>query len=650
MNILDTKGYVKEGAFESIENKISKPHSQISGLLSLIADLIRYNTLLSVARAGSGHLGASLSIIELLTEIYFRSFKFTPGNLKSKNRDIFILSKGHAVPSLYATLSAKGYFPIERLNKLRRLGGLAGHADISTPGIEANTGSLAMGLSKAVGFAIAKKRFKLKGNVIVVIGDGELQEGQCWEALLSAASYQLDNLYIIVDDNKVQTDQFSTKIVQYGDIKNALSKLGLAVVKGDGKSASNIHKSLKKLKEIKDMPKLFWCQTIKGQGISFMEHISVLKKDTDRYIWHNKAPNKEQLEVALEEIIERNKKKLKLLNFNLDLKKSLANIPIAPLQTDIKGENLLKGFSDALLKLAPRYKFFVTLDGDLEEDSGYIPFHQKYPSRFFEMGIMEQHMVATAAAFTKLGYTPIISTYAAFLTSRANEQIYNLATEKGKALIIGNMAGVIPATPGKSHQAFRDIACLKNIPSINFYQPITSKDVENILDRYFRGEVGNILYLRLSMAASSRELPSPPTGLKLGQFHMVKQGKDAIIIGIGPVVLGETLKASDILNQHRIDVEIWNHPWITTFDKNQLFHASQRNIPLLIIEDHYIKGGFGESLFSFCMKKSIKFNKITHIALKEFPTTGFRDETLDYLGLSAEKIKDAVKNMLSLSR
>src|SRR3989344_2324101 len=173
MNLFDQKGYVKKEVFDLLIKKKSD--------LSMVADLIRFNTLLSVARAGTGHLGASLSIVEVLTQIYFSSFDFSPKTLNSKDRDIFILSKGHAAPSLYATLAAKGYFPTDELNRLRRLGGLAGHCDISAPGIEANTGSLAMGLSKAVGYALAKKRFKFKGTVLVVVGDGELQEGQCWE-------------------------------------------------------------------------------------------------------------------------------------------------------------------------------------------------------------------------------------------------------------------------------------------------------------------------------------------------------------------------------------------------------------------------------------------------------------------------------------
>lgn len=646
MELLIDKGYVSFNAFKYFAEIISRDKKKTNKYLQIIAELIRYNTLLSVARAGTGHLGTSLSIVELLTEIYFRSFNFSPQTLKSNGRDIFILSKGHAAPSLYSTLAAKGYIPIDKLDSLRRLGGLAGHCDIETAGIEANTGSLAMGLSKAVGYAIAKQRFGLVGNVIVIVGDGELQEGQCWEALLSAASFKLDNLYIIIDDNKVQTDRYTKDIINYGDLKDSIENFGFAVAEESGRTLSNIHKSLKKLQDINNKPKLFWCHTIKGQGVSFMEHPNVLKERSNKYIWHNKAPNSEQLELALKEIIGRIDKELKSLGFSWSIEKSLDRIPIVPMASGIEGKSLTVGFAQGLVELAGKFKYFVALDGDLEEDCGYIEFHKKYPDRFFEMGIMEQHMVLTASAMARLGYTPIISTYAAFLTSRANEQIYNLATEKSKALVVGNMSGVIPATPGKSHQAFRDIACIKNIPEISMYQPISADDTKNVLSRYLEGELGDRLYLRLSMAPSAVELSTPDNKLKKGKSHILKTGKDIIVIGIGPVVLGECMKAVKDLARKEIDVEVWNHPWLCEFDYRQLREASARKIPLLIVEDHYKKGGFGESLLSFLALSHIDFPKIYHIGLTKVPQTGFREEALKYFGLHFNQIQEIVQKLL----
>ena len=646
MELLDINGYVSYQSFVFFEKKIRPDSLMADKYLSIIADLIRYNTLLSIARAGTGHLGASLSIVELLTEIYFRSFGFSPEKLKSKDRDIFILSKGHAAPSLYATLAAKGYFPIENLDRLRRLSGLPGHCDIETKGIEANTGSLGMGLSKAVGYAIAKKRFGMKGNVIVIIGNGELQEGQCWEAFLSAVSFKLDNLYVIIDDNKVQTDRLTKDIVQYGQLLIALKNMGFAVMETDGQSVSEINKSLKSLKRIKNKPKLFWSQTIKGQRVSFMEHPTVLRNKVDRYLWHNKAPNREQLGIALNEIINRNIKILNQLGFQWDLTSSLSNIPITPMQTNINGDNLIVGLRESLVEAGEKYRNIVVLNADLEEDCGFVQFHQKFTKRFFEMGIMEQNLVSATAALSRMGYLPVFSSYAAFLTSRANEQLYNLASEGAKALIIGNMAGILPATPEKSHSGFRDIACIKNIPGIFMYQPINQDDTKNILRRYFRNELGRLLYLRLSMIPSAVELSTPDKNIKKGFPQILRRGKDILIIGIGPVILGECMLAADKLAKKGIEVEIWNYPWITDFDRKTILKISERGIPLLIVEDHYMKGGFGESLLAFLSEKGIKFIKIRHLALKDFPKTGFRQEALQYYGLNQDSLIRTISNLL----
>ena len=650
MNIQNQLGYISKETFAKLDGYIKRTPEKADTYLQVIAELIRFNTLLSVSRAGTGHLGASLSMIELLTEIYFRSFSFDPKKsfdaAPDKNRDIFILSKGHGAPSLYATLSAKGYSQIEELDFLRRLGHLEGHCDIVTPGIEANTGSLAMGLSKAVGYAIAKKRFGLKGNVIVIVGDGELQEGQCWEAFLSASSFKLDNLYVVIDDNKLQTDQFTKDILQYGKLIEALNNIGFETQEGNGRNVTDIHKIFNTLKTKKGKPKLFWCHTLKGQGVHYMEYPNVLKSSADKYIWHNKAPNIDQLKIALVEILKRVQIPLKKFELEANLEKVLINIPKETMQAGIKGKSLVEGFSEELVKLAGIYPNIIVIDGDLEEDCGFRQFHKIFPKRFFEMGIMEQHMVATTCAFSRLGYIPVISTYAAFLTSRANEQLYNLATEKTKALIVGNMSGILPATPGKSHQAFRDISCIKNIPGFKLYQPVNKDDAKNILIRYFETEFKNLLYLRLSLAFARIEIPTPDPKLAFGVPQVLREGKHIILCGIGPVILGECIFAAVELEKMGIKAEIWNHPWLTDFDCNTYAKAAKRGVPLLIIEDHYFKGGFGESMMSFLALNNLFFPEIRHLAMQDFPQTGFREEALEHFGLDKKSIINTVKTLL----
>lgn len=640
MNIFSQNGYLAYSFFSDLEKNAQEDKDTADRYFSVIAEGIRFNTLLSVARAGTGHLGASLSMIEILTEIYFRSFSFSPEDANNPDRDIFILSKGHGAPGFYATLAAKGYVPVEKLDDLRRLGGLAGHCDIETPGIEANTGSLAMGLSKAVGYATTKKRMKRKGRVIVIVGDAEIQEGQCWEAFLSAVSFSCDNLTVIIDDNEVQTDQYTQSIVRYGNLTRAIDAMGFEVSEGSGTSVASVHTLLSKQTKQNGKPKLLWCHTRKGQGVSFMEHQNVLTDGAKRYVWHNKAPNKEELEKALGEVWGR------IAKTEIKRPSVSVQIPKEPMQTNVSGESVIRGFSEGLVQLAEKEKNLVVLDADLEEDCGFSLFRQKYPERFFEMGIMEQHMVSTASAMSRSGLIPVFGSYAAFLTARSNEQIYNLATENARAIIVGNMAGVLPATPGKSHCGFRDIALMKNIPGITMYQPVTPEDSKQVLVRYVSGELGRLLYLRMSLASSVVKLPSPPKNLSPGEPHVLRRGADAVIISIGPVLLGECMQAADALGEEGIDVEVWNHPWIKEFDSNALQSLSRRNIPLLIIEDHYKNGGPGEGMLAALGRNSLRVPAVKHIAMQEMPTTGFRDETLDSYMFSHRHINAAVKALV----
>ena len=646
MKLLDNENYISYEIFNMLQDRIKIRIDSADEDVQLIADLLRYNTLLSVARAGTGHLGGSLSIMELLAEIYFRKSTINPQNIDDNNRDIFILSKGHAAPGLYATLAAKGFIENKDLNRLRRLNGLQGHCDISTPGIEANTGSLAMGLSRAVGYAIAKNRFGYNGQVYVIVGDGELQEGQIWEALLSASSFKLSNLNLIVDMNQVQTDQFVSDIVRYEDIPKTLSSMGFNVYNGSANTIEDIRKAFEYFDHNSMKPKAFIAHTVKGSGVKYMGHDNVLiNREEDRYIWHNKTPNSAELKKALDEIIERRSKQLEDLAVEFTLESEIPNVSMEAIEVDIEGEKLTLGFSEGLValgKVAP----VVVFDADLEMDCGLSAFRDCCPDRFFEMGIMEQHMVSTAAAFSRLGYIPVINSYSAFLTSRSNEQIYNLATENGRAIIVGHMAGVIPATPGKSHQAYRDISCMKNINGMRFYQPITACDCKNILNRFINDEVGKQIYLRLSMASSAIKLPTPSPDLKIGEPQIIKKGSDAILISCGPVLLGECFVASMELEKKNLHVEIWNQPWLSEFSESSLVEAVERRVPIIIVEDHYKHGGMGESFYASVGKLGLLIEKTAHLAIQGFTTTGFRDEALRDFGLDRNSIQKAVEKLL----
>jgi transketolase len=256
-----------------------------------IASCLRLNTLSIIKKAGSGHIGTSMSAMDIFVWIKFFYSPNHFNNLKNKNRNIFFSSKGHDAPALYSCLYGLNIIKKNQFTKLRRLGGLDGHPDVSIRGVEANTGSLGMGISKAKGYAWAKKYLKKKGDVIVLIGDGEFQEGQIFESLQNSAHQKISNLIVIMDHNKIQSSDYVKNIINLRDLKKKISSFGWEVEQCDGHNFKHLNKILEKLKK-SDKPKFIIANTIKGKGIKEMEHTKVMKKQR-YYSWHAGAPTDE---------------------------------------------------------------------------------------------------------------------------------------------------------------------------------------------------------------------------------------------------------------------------------------------------------------------------------------------------------------------
>ena len=247
--------------------------------LALIADMCRANALVAVKRAGSGHLGSSFSALDIVVHLLWRELNVAEVGWEHPDRDVFFSSKGHDVPGLYAALHALGVIPTERLLRLRRLGGLDGHPDVGVPGIEANAGSLGMGLSKGRGMAWAKRHLGRDGLVVVMTGDGELQEGQNWEAFASGAHQRVGNLWAIVDRNELQSDRPTEEILALGDIEAKLRAFGWHVEVCNGHDHDELGAAFAAMRAAaEDVPKVLFANTIKGRGVSFMEHPVALRK------------------------------------------------------------------------------------------------------------------------------------------------------------------------------------------------------------------------------------------------------------------------------------------------------------------------------------------------------------------------------------
>lgn len=263
--------------------------------LKKIAARVRVGVVKSTHAAKSGHPGGSLSIADILTYLYFEKMNVDPENPNMENRDRLVLSKGHTAPALYSVLAQKGYFPVEELETLRKVDSrLQGHPDMKgTPGIDMSTGSLGLGISAACGMALAAKLDGKNYRVYAILGDGESEEGQVWEACMFAAHYKLDNLCVVLDSNKLQIDGPVADVIGPAPFEEKFSAFGFEVATIDGHDFDAIEAAFNAAEKTKGKPFAIVANTIKGKGVSFMEN---------QVKWHGTAPNDEQLAQALKDI------------------------------------------------------------------------------------------------------------------------------------------------------------------------------------------------------------------------------------------------------------------------------------------------------------------------------------------------------------
>jgi transketolase len=270
-------------------------NQELLELLEQKATILRRDIVEMLYKAGSGHPGGSLSAVEILSALYFKEMNVDEKNPSWKQRDRFVLSKGHAAPVLYAALGEKGFFPKSELWKLRKIGSLLqGHPEMKNiPGVDMSTGSLGQGFSTAVGMALGLKTDNSDSRVFTLLGDGELQEGIVWEAAMAAPHYKLDNLTAFVDHNGLQIDGPNEEVMGVNPITDKFKAFGWNVLTAAGHDFGEILDALQKAKETKGKPTVIIAETIKGKGVSFME---------DQAGWHGKAPNKEERDQAMNEL------------------------------------------------------------------------------------------------------------------------------------------------------------------------------------------------------------------------------------------------------------------------------------------------------------------------------------------------------------
>ena len=627
--------------------------------VALIADMCRANTLAMVKNAGSGHLGSSFSSMDIVTWLYYKELNTIEVGFDNPNRDIYFSSKGHDVPGLYSVLFSLGILTQEQILKLRRIDGLDGHPDIRIRGIEANSGSLGMGISKGRGMAWAKRKLCLTGDIYVMTGDGEFQEGQNYEALQSCVQQKITNLTVIMDHNKVQSDKPVEQIISLGDLEGKIRSFGWHVVRVDGHDFSELDKTFRELKTITDKPKFIIADTIKGKGVSFMEHPAALKNSHGLYPWHAGAPDDESFVMAFNEITGRIDDYLNVTGYSPIIKtdiQSLKNSGNAPGIYNALGEpvstaapmnNLLKknseyvveAFGKSLLKEGLRRQDLIVLDADLSSDCRLRYFENAFPDRFIENGIAEQDMVSMAGGLAKMGFLPVVNSFAGFLVSRANEQIYNNCTEKHKIIYACHYAGLIPSGPGKSHQSIRDISLLGALPNMEIIQPCNPVETEMVV-YYCVNVATNNCAIRMNISPSPAEISLPRSyQLTKGRGVVLREGRDALMFAYGPVMLHEALLASEILANNGFELEVINMPWLNMLDLPWLEEMIAGHNPIFVLEDHARYGGLGEFLISELTNANLmEHNNFTIFAIDGFPACGSPSEALNFHGLDGESI------------
>ncbi len=604
------------------------------------ADACRINALSMITEAGSGHIGTSFSCMDLLCWLHLEELT---------EHDRYFSSKGHDAPALYSVLTALGRLEFDLVHRLRRLGGLPGHPDVlSTPQVHTNTGSLGMGISKARGFVLADRMAGRPGRVFVLTGDGELQEGQFWESLQPTANKALHEITVIVDHNKLQSDTWVSEVSDLGDLERKVAAFGWAVDRCDGHDLAAVGSALESLTaNAADRPQLLIADTVKGKGVSFMEPGELPRAGDSLYAFHSGAPAPDEYQRGLAELEARLNGRLGELGAPA-VKLAIEALATRPSPPE-RPQRLIGAYATALATLAERAPQLVVLDGDLSLDTGLGPFRARFPERFIECGIAEQDMVSQAGAMALTGLLPVVHSFACFLTPRANEQIYNNASEGTKVIYVGSLAGIVPGGPGHSHQSVRDAAIMGCIPGMSLIEPFCEAQAAQALEWAVHEALGPV-YIRLVSVPWNLGF-DPPTEARLepGRGTLLRDGSDAMFVATGPIMVSQAWAAADTLFLEGISAGVVALPWLRDIDGGWLAEVADGAL-IVTIDNHVLTGGQGEAVIAALSEAVPQYTGHTHrLGVTTVPACGRNDEVLDAHALDAAAIAGAVAARLRVT-
>lgn len=600
----------------SITGKILREYSIPD--LKDAAKLMRGYDLVALHAAGSGHAGGTLSIMDITAALYLKIANHDPRNPNWSDRDRIIWSTGHKAPSLYLGLAFAGFYPIEDVVMLRKLSSpFQGHPHwLKLPGVEVSTGSLGQGLSIAVGMALAARLDKRDHKIFCIMGDGEQQEGQVWEAAMEAGHYQLDDLIGIIDCNRLQIDGLVQEVMGVEPLAAKYGAFGWDVLRIDGHDMEQIVDALQQAREVRGRPVVILADTVKGKGVSFME---------DQAGWHGKAPNRDEMENGLAELGVLNRisvssllEKANAYQAEVD-RKLAAKMPKfsrdywwnAGTEMKVKMEPTRKGFGQSLAANGDDERL-VCLGLDISGSITISDFYTGKPERkkrWISMGIAEQSATSAAAGLAREGKLPVLGTYATFAAARNLDQIRtSVCYGNFNVMIAGAHGGVSVGPDGATHQALEDLFAMQGLPNMSVVVPCDIIETRKATDYLLLKHQGP-KYIRFAREATPI-VSHENTPFVFGKANVIRfrgekpnfrdafeilvsdsyqtEHEDLSIVACGPMV-PEAMRAAYILkSEFGYEARVLNIHTLKPIDADAIVRAASETGVVVSAEEHQI--------------------------------------------------------------
>jgi len=576
--------------------------------------------LICLAAAGSGHAGGTLSVMDLTAALYLHAAQLDPEDPSWENRDRIVWSAGHKAPSLYLGLGMAGFYDVKDVVTLRKLGSpFQGHPHwLKLPGVEVSTGSLGQGLSIAVGMALGLRLKKSNSKVYCIMGDGEQQEGQIWEAVMEAGHYKLDNLIGIIDKNRLQIDGWVKEVMNVDPLAEKYRSFGWEVIEIDGHKMDQIVKAYGQAQKVKGKPVVIIAETIKGKGVDFMENVAG---------WHGKTPNIDEMNKGLEQLGLKGKLPVDEMLLSAKAHQKKAETELEKKMPKFKrnywwnSDELMrvemqptrKGFGNALRERGGDERI-VCLGLDISGSITISDFHDKNPERkdrWISIGIAEQSAVCVAAGLAREGKIPVLGTYGTFAAARCLDQIRTtVCYGELNVLIAGAHGGVSVGPDGATHQALEDLFQICGLPNMSVSVPCDITETRKATDYFLFGMKGP-KFIRFAREATPI-VSTEHTPFKFGKANVIRfrseqprfvdafetvlaseyenEDEQLTIIACGPMV-PEAMRAAYILKKDfDLETRVVNMHTLKPLDEKAVTDAAGATSVVLTAEEHQIGG------------------------------------------------------------